>query len=342
MKFASNSILYTIIFALFAQPLLAQDELNVYSARKEALIKPLLDQFAEQNNVTVNLVTSKADALIQRLLSEGKNSPADVLITVDAGRLYRAKKAGLFQALDPKIFSEYAPPQYQDPEGYWFGLSMRVRMFVYDPNKVDPSKLSSYESLASPEWENKICIRSSNNIYNQSLVASLIAHHGIDNTQVWANEFIKTFARKPQGGDRDQIKAVAAGQCELGIVNTYYLGQMLTGTKEEQTAASKVKVFWPNQKPPHADGAHVNVSGIGVTKHAKNPGLAIKLIEYLYSDESQAWYANVNFEYPVRSNIPINDILTSWGEFTADTINLDQLGILNGEAVQVMDRAGWR
>ena len=337
-----KSVSYIIFSALIAQPLLAQEELNVYSARKEALIKPLLDQFAENNNVTVNLVTSKADALIQRLVSEGKNTPADVLITVDAGRLYRAKEAGLFQPLDTERFSKFAPAQYQDPEGYWFGLSLRVRTIVYSSEKVTPAKMNSYESLAAPDWKKQICIRSSNNIYNQSLVASLIAHHGVDKTQQWANEFVSNFARKPQGGDRDQIKAVAAGQCDVAVVNTYYLGQMLTGSDEEQAAAAKVKVFWPNQEAPNDQGAHVNVSGIGVTKYSKNPDLAAKLIEFLYSDEAQAWYGNANFEYPVRADIPVNDILRSWGEFKADTINLDQLGILNGEAVQVMDRAGWR
>lgn len=342
MNLLAKSTLCLLLSVLTAAPLLAAEELNVYSARKEALIKPLLDQFAQANNIKVNLVTSKADALIQRLVSEGKNTPADVLITVDAGRLYRAKQAGLFQPLDVDKFSSYAPSQFQDPEGYWFGLSVRVRTIVYNPEKINKTLPDSYESLANPEWKKKICIRSSNNIYNQSLVASLIAHHGIDNTQIWANNLVSNFARKPQGGDRDQIKAVAAGLCDLALVNTYYLGQMITGSEVEQAAADRVKVFWPNQHPPHADGAHVNVSGIGVIAHSKRTELAAKLIEFLYSDEAQTWYADVNFEYPVRKNVPVNDILKSWGEFKADAINLDQLGILNGEAVRVMDRAGWR
>ena len=342
MNLVIKSACYLLFSLLITEPLFAQEELNVYSARKEALIKPLLDQFAQANNVKVNLVTSKADALIQRLISEGKNTPADVLITVDAGRLYRAKQADLFQPLDTEKFSEYAPAQFQDPEGYWFGLSVRARTIVYNPQKTSNNLPESYESLALPEWKQNVCIRSSNNIYNQSLVASLIAHHGIEATQTWADNFVANFARKPQGGDRDQIKAVAAGLCDMALVNTYYLGQMLTGSSEEQAAAEKVKVLWPNQHQPHAQGVHVNVSGIGVIKYSKRIQLAEKLIEFLYTDEAQAWYGNVNFEYPVRKNIPVNDILKSWGEFKADEINLDQLGILNGEAVRVMDRAGWR
>lgn len=342
MNLIMKSACYLLLSLLFTEPLLAQEELNVYSARKEALIKPLLDQFAQANNVKVNLVTSKADALIQRLVSEGKNTPADVLITVDAGRLYRAKQAGLFQPLNVENFSDFAPAQFQDPEGYWFGLSVRARTIVYNPQKINEKLPDSYESLAAPHWKKKICIRSSNNIYNQSLLASLIAHHGIDVTQDWANDFVKNFARKPQGGDRDQIKAVAAGLCDIALVNTYYLGQMITGSDEEQAAARKVRVLWPNQEPPHAQGVHVNVSGIGVIKYSERTKLAAKLIEFLYTDEAQAWYGNVNFEYPVRENIAVNDLLKSWGEFEADTINLDQLGIHNSEAVRVMDRAGWR
>ena len=342
MKLIMKSACYLILSLFIAEPLLAQEELNVYSARKEALIKPLLDQFAQVNNVKVNLITSKADALIQRLISEGKNTPADVLITVDAGRLYRAKQADLFQPIDVKKFSQFAPAEFLDPEGYWFGLSVRARTIVYNPHKMNDKLPDSYESLTEPDWKNKICIRSSNNIYNQSLVAALIAHHGVEATQTWANNFVKNFARKPQGGDRDQIKAVAAGLCDIALVNTYYLGQMIAGSDEEQDAAAKVRVLWPNQKPPHSQGVHVNVSGIGVIKFSERTDLAAKLIEFLYTDEAQAWYGNANFEYPVRKSIAVSNTLKSWGEFKADNINLDQLGILNGEAVRVMDRAGWR
>lgn len=339
MKPYFKSILYIILCITVSVPLSAQEELNVYSARKEAYIKPLLDQFAAEQNVTVNLVTSKADALIQRLINEGENTPADILITVDAGRLHRAKAAGVLQAINNDTILQSVPAQYRDPQGYWLGLSVRARTIVFHNEKVTPDQLSSYEDLSASQWRERICIRSSNNIYNQSLVASLIAHHGVDATQQWAEEFVKNFARKPQGGDRDQIKAVAAGQCDLAVVNTYYLGKMLTGSEEEQAAAAKVSLFWPNQNDR---GVHVNISGIGITAHAKHTELATKLIEFLLTEQAQQWYGNVNLEYPLHENIETNDILTAWGSFKADELNLDKLGELNAQAVQLMDRAHWR
>ncbi len=341
MKLYFKSILYIFLCSILAQFSYAQeqDELNVYSARKEALIKPLLDKFANQHNVKVNLVTSKADALIQRLSSEGKHSPADIFITTDAGRLHRAKQAGLLQAITDSEVLSLAPTQYRDPNGYWLGLSLRARAIVYNPEHIKPSELSTYENLADPMWKQQICIRSSNNIYNQSLVASLIAHHGIETTQDWANKFVENFARKPQGGDRDQVKALAAGQCNLAVVNTYYLGNMMVGSEEEQAAAAKAKLFWPNQDDR---GAHVNVSGVGIAKHSKNKSFAMELIKFLFTPEAQAWYADVNLEYPVIDNVSSNDILNSWGAFKADTLNLSQLGELNTKAVQIMDKAHWR
>ena len=317
----------------------AQEELNVYSARKEALIKPLLDKFADEHNVKINLVTSKADALIQRLANEGKHSPADVFITTDAGRLHRAKQADLLQPISDNDILMLAPKQYRDKDGYWLGLSLRVRAIVFDPQKVNKDDLSSYEDLAADKWNNRICIRSSNNIYNQSLVASLIAHHGIDATQQWADKFVTNFARKPQGGDRDQVKAVASGQCDIAVVNSYYLGNMIKGSEEEQAAAAKVNLFWPNQNDR---GAHVNVSGIGIAKHAKHTKLALELIKFFYTDDSQAWYGDVNLEFPITQGLGINSILENWGPFKADTLNLSKLGELNATAVQVMDKAKWR
>lgn len=339
MKLQIKSILYITLCCVFAQLANAQEELNVYSARNEAYIKPLLDKFAEQNNVQVNLVTSKADALIQRLSNEGKNSPADVFITTDAGRLHRAKEAGLLQIItDPSVI-QLAPEQYRDPENYWLGLSVRVRAIIYSDARVQASELSSYENLANPIWKNKICVRSSNNIYNQSLVASFIAHHGIEDTQSWVNDFAANFARKPQGGDRDQVKAVAAGQCDIAVVNSYYLGNMINGSEEEQAAASKVKLFWPNQDDR---GAHVNISGIGIAKHAKHVESANKLIAFLFTKDSQAWYGDVNLEFPVIEGIQLNQTLENWGPFKADTLNLGKLGELNSSAVKIMDKAKWR
>jgi iron(III) transport system substrate-binding protein len=327
---------------LVLTPLLASasGEVNLYSARKEQLIKPLLDRFTEETGIQVNLVTGKADALLKRLETEGRNTPADLLITTDAGRLHRAKEAGVLQTVTSETLDKAIPENLRDPEGYWFGLSQRARPIFYVKGKVDPSELSTYEDLASEKWKGRICIRSSDNIYNQSLVASMIANDGEQQAESWAKGFVANFARPPKGGDRDQIKAAAAGQCDIAIANTYYAGAMLSGKDEEQKAAAeKMGLFWPNQQ---GRGTHVNVSGIGMTTAAKNSGNAIKLMEYLVGEDAQKWYAEVNHEYPVRAGVPWSDILKSWGEFKSDTLNLSRLGELNGDAVRLMDRAGWK
>ena len=315
-------------------------EVNVYSARKEDLIKPLLLRFEESTGTRVNLVTGKADALLQRLISEGKNTPADILITTDAGRLFRAKQAKALQAVRSAVLTQAIPEQYRDPQGYWFGLSLRTRPIVYAIDRVDPHRLSTYEALGDPEWQHKICIRSSNNIYNQSLVASLLLHLGEEKTLAWAKALVNNFARPPQGGDRDQIKAVAAGQCDVAIVNSYYLGVML-GAKDppQQHAAQQVKIFWPNQKDR---GVHVNISGGGVTAYAKNKMPAVALLEFLASDAAQQWYAETNLEYPVKPDIQPSETLKSWGEFKADTLSLHKLGERNAKAVMIMDHAAWK
>lgn len=320
-------------------------EINIYSARKEDLIKPILDKFEQDTGTKVNLITGKADALLQRLISEGKNSPADILITTDAGRLFRAKNAKVIQAIRSDTLSKSIPEQYRDPEGYWFGLTLRARPIIYAADRVKPEQLSSYEALANSEWKQKICIRSSDNIYNQSLVASMLTHLGEDETLAWAESLVKNFARPPQGGDRDQVKAVAAGQCDVAMINNYYLGNMLISKDETQViAAQKVKIFWPNQDgPDHTGrGAHVNISGAAITASSKNKTAAIKLIEYLVSDNAQQWYAEKNLEYPIKPGIQPSEILQSWGEFKADALSLHQLGEHNAEAVMIMDRAKWK
>lgn len=325
---------------LLVSGLLNAAEVNVYSAREENLIKPVLDRFSRQTGITVNLITGGADELITRMNLEGANSPADVLLTVDVGRLLRAQNMGLLQPVESDLLSSQIPEQYRDSEGHWFGVSLRSRVIVYDKNRVDPARLSTYEALADPTWAGKICIRSSSNIYNQSLSAAMVSHHGVDATEAWARGLVANMARNPQGGDRDQIAAVAIGQCELAVVNTYYLAGMLNATSgAERKQAQAVAVFWPNQDDR---GAHINISGAGVSKHAPNRAEAIQLLEYMVSDEAQTWYAEANNEYPVRADIPVSDILASWGKFKADPLALEQLGIHNAEAVRLMDRAGWR
>ena len=339
--FVLHSVLKLLAAASLAVSATVQAaEVNLYSARQEQLIKPLLDRFTAASGIQVNLITGKADALLERMEREGQNSPADVLLTTDAGRVNRAKAAGVTQAVTSAALASAIPASFRDPEGHWFGLSLRARPIMYSTERVDPATLSTYEALADPQWRGRICIRSSGNIYNQSLVSSMIAANGIEATETWAKGLVENFARPPQGGDRDQIKAVAAGQCDIAIANTYYLAGMLTGDDEAQReAAAKVAVFWPNQNDR---GTHVNVSGAAVAAHAKNRDAAVALIEFLANRESQAWYAEVNGEYPVRPGIGIAQPLASWGFFRMDPLNLARLGELNADALRLVDRAGWK
>jgi len=285
-------------------------------------------------------VTGKEEALLQRLQSEGANTPADVLLTTDAGRLSAARKAGVLQAVKSDFLTAHVPASYRDPEGYWYGLSVRARPIIYARDRIRPADLSTYENLADPKWKGRICVRSSDSVYNQSLVAGLISHQGEARTEAWARGLVANFARPPAGGDRDQIKAVAAGECDVTLANTYYLGSMVSSSDEaEKQAAAKVAVFWPDAK---TTGVHVNVSGAGITAHARNRDNAVRLLEFLAGDSAQRWYAETNNEYPVNPAISPSATLKAWGEFKADTLNVAKLGELNATAVQVMDRAGWK
>lgn len=335
------SILFSLVLALAITGCGSQsEEVNVYSARQEALIKPLLDRFTEETGINVNLITGSADTLVERMKSEGEHSPADLLITVDAGRLYRAHQEGQLAPLEDDVLEERVPENLRDPQGRWFGLSVRARVVMFNPDTVDESELSTYEALADEQWQGRICIRSADNIYNQSLVASLIAHNGEQATQAWAEGLVNNMARDPVGGDRDQIKALAAGECDLAVTNTYYLARMLQNDDAAIRAqAQAAKVFWPNQQDR---GAHINISGAGLTTNAPNRDHAIQLLRFLVNDESQRWYAEVNNEYPVRQDTPVSDVLESWGEFKRDPLPLVKLGELNAEAVRIMDRAGWK
>jgi len=316
-------------------------EVNIYSARKENLIKPLLDQFSAETGIETNLITASADKLLTRMINEGRNTPADILITVDAGRLYRARQAGIFQPISSKKIEAIVPSNLRDVDNYWVGLSQRARVIFYAKDRVKPEQLSTYENLAQAQWKKRICIRGSGNIYNQSLVASMIAADGKEATQQWAQNLVGNFARAPKGGDRDQIKAAAAGQCDIAVANTYYYGKMLENKKDsgQVEAAEKMAIFWPNQ---NGRGAHVNISGAGISKYSKNRDNAVRLLEFLLSPEAQAWYASVNYEYPVSADAKISGLLATWGPFKADVINLSKLGELNAEAVKTMDRAGWK
>lgn len=324
-----------------ALPAAAQGgEVNLYSSRQEALIKPLLDEFTKDTGIKVNVVSANAGSLIQRLQSEGRNTPADVFLTVDAGNLVAATSAGLLQPLQSTVATQVVPAQYRDAGGYWTGLSLRARPIYYALGRVQPSELSTYAGLTDPKWKGRICLRSSDNIYNQSMVAAMIANEGAAKTESWARGIVANFARAPKGGDRDQLKAVAAGECDLAIANTYYYANMLNSTDAgDREAAQKIGVFWPDQQ---GRGAHVNVSGAGIVAHAKNPDNARRLIEYLLGPKAQGWYAETNQEYPVREGAPVSATLKSLGEFKADTVPMARLGENNTEAVKLLDRAGWR
>jgi iron(III) transport system substrate-binding protein len=320
----------------------AADEnvVNIYSYRQEILVRPLLDRFTEMTGIEVRLVSGKADVLLQRLKSEGRNSPADILLTADAGRLHRAQEAGVLQPVRSELLDTLVPVQYREPDGYWYGLSLRARPIIIANDRVDPGELTDYEDLADEKWRGRICVRSSNSIYNQSHIASFIAHHGVAAGEQWAAGLSANFARKPAGGDRDQIRAVASGECDVALANTYYLARLAGSSNEKDSAAAAaVSIIWPNQ---NGVGTHVNVSGAAVTASAKNLDNAIKLIEFLAGDEAQEIYAGTVNEYPIRDGIALAPVVASWGEFKADDLDLSLLGKHNAEAVRIADRVGWQ
>ncbi len=338
----SKILCLTVVLMMLgiSAPTLAQDVVNIYSARKEALILPLLERFEAQTGIRFRLVTGKADGLLKRIEIEGDATPADVFITVDAGRLEQAKASGILQSVINPNLNRVIPQYLRDRDNYWFGLSRRARVIFYAKDRVDPSELSTYEDLANEKWRGRLCIRSSGNIYNQSLVASMIEHRGEQDTEKWARGLVANFARKPGGGDTDQLRAVAAGQCDITVVNTYYFGRLINSDDEnDREIAEKLGIFWPNQD---GRGAHVNVSGAGIVQHSQRKATAEKLLEFMVNPESQAWYAEVNNEYPVVPGTEISKTMQSLGEFKSDSLNLTVLGANNKQALQLMDRAGWR
>ncbi len=315
-------------------------EVNVYSHRHYEADEELFERFSERTGIEVNVVTASADELITRLENEGASSPADVLITVDAGRLHRAEERGLLQPMSSEVLEANIPAALRDPEGYWFGLTRRARLLAYAPERVDPSELSTYMALADDRWNDRLLIRSSENVYNQSLLASIIAAEGEEAAEQWAEGVVENMARSPQGGDTDQVKAVAAGVGDVAVVNSYYVARLMNSEDaEDQRVASAIEVFFPNQE---GRGTHVNVSGAGVTAHASNPENAIRLLEFLSGEEAQQLFAEANQEYPVHPDVQPSATLREWGDFEQDSLNLSRLGELNDAAVRIFDRVGWR
>jgi iron(III) transport system substrate-binding protein len=315
-------------------------ELNVYSARQEALIRPQLDLFTAQTGIKVNLITAGDDALIERLKNEGRNSPADVLLTADAGRMGRALDQGLLLAVRSATLERLMPAELRDPDGQWFGLSLRARPIFYNRTKVKPEELSTYEALVDPRWKGKILVRSSTHIYNQSLLASIIAHKGADEAEKWARGIAANLARKPQGRDTDQLVALAAGEGDVAITNTYYFARLLASEAPgERATAEKIGLFWPNQGDR---GTHVNVSTGAVATHAPNRDNAVRFLEYLAGDDAQRVYAEVVQEFPIRPGIAPSSVVAQLGRFKADALPLRALTLHNAEAVRIFDRVGWR
>ncbi|WP_131669482.1 Fe(3+) ABC transporter substrate-binding protein [Psychrobacter pygoscelis] len=307
---------------------------TIYSSRNEQLIKPLLDQFTEETGINVELITDKTGPLMARLEAEGANTPADMLLTVDAGNLWQASQKGLLQPVQSETLDNNVPAKYRDPQGLWTGLSLRARTIFYDPSKVETNDLSTYEDLADPKWKGKLCLRTSKKVYNQSLVASMIEHLGAEKTEQIIRGWVDNLATDVFSDDTSMLEAIASGQCEVGIANSYYYGRIL-----DENPDFPVKLFWANQG---TTGTHVNVSGAGVVANSDNPEGALKLMEWLSSDKAQGLYASSDKEYPVKVGVDESDLLRSWGDFKADDINVQKFGELQTQAIQLMDKAGYK
>lgn len=325
--------LATGLSLLATTPVLA-DEVVVYSARNEHLIQPLFTRFTEETGVKVRYITDKEGPLLQRLRSEGRNTPADVLLTVDAGNLWAAAEGGMLQPLKSDALLERIPAHLRDPENRWFGLSVRARTVVYNPGKVSEEQLAGYADLADPKWRGRLCLRTSKKVYNQSLVAMFIEEYGAKRTEEIVRGWVRNLAAQPFASDNEVLKAIAAGQCDVGIVNTYYLGRML---QEDENLP--LAVFWPDQD---STGVHVNVSGAGITRHAPNPKRAQQLIEWLASEAAQEMFAGLNLEYPANPAVEVHPLVSDWGTFEPSRLNISHAGRRQAQAVMLMDRAGYR
>lgn len=317
-------------------------EINIYSQRHYDSDKMQYKKFEEKTGIKVNVTKAGADELIQRLKNEGDNSQADLFITVDVGKLWQASDMGLFQKFnDQKVFDNI-DPQFLDKNGFWVPVTYRSRVVVYSNERVKKEDLSTYEDLANEKWRGRLLVRSSSNAYNQALMSSLVANLGPEAVTSWSEAVVKNFARDPKGSDRDQVKAIAAGQGDIAIVNSYYIGLLLASEKEEEINAGKaVSVFFPNQGDGER-GSHINVSGIALAKNAPNKENAIELIKYLTSVEGQETYVNNSYEYSVNPNVKPDEIVQAWGEFKKDPVDLNMLGVKRDEAIRIFDKTGWK
>jgi iron(III) transport system substrate-binding protein len=319
------SILFFTVSPAFAE------EITIYSARMEQLIKPVFDAYTKSSGVKIRFITDKEGPLLQRLIAEGANSPADIFMAVDAGMLWKAGDIGVLKPTPSPILSANIPAHLRDPKDRWFGLSVRARTIVYNTKKVKPEDLSSYETLGDSKWTKRLCLRTSKKVYNQSLVAMMMADLGMEQTEKVVSSWVKNLAVPVFSDDTQVMKAISDGICDVGIVNTYYYGRLM-----EKNPDYSLALFWPNQKDR---GVHVNISGAGVTSHTKHAKAAITFLEWLSSSEAQNLFADVNLEYPVNPNVKPDAQVAKWGTFKQDTINMENAGKLQIDAVKLMDRA---
>ncbi len=330
-------LLFNIIYSAKAKA--NQRSVNVYSFRKVELIEPLINEFTEQTGIKVNVVSGKADKIMQRLIEDGDNSFADVLLTVGSVRLDNAKKLKLIKPISSPILLANVPQDLRDPENYWFGLSLRVRAIFYAKDRVNPQLLPSYQSLLNNRWQGKICSRSGNNFYNRAMVASFIHRYGESWTQDWVNKFSTNLAMRPNGNDRDQMRKVARGDCDIAIANSYYYGMMSSSKKQsDREVYQKLGIILPQT---NNIGSHVNISGAALTNSAKNVDNAIKFIEFLTTKKAQHIYAHDNFEFPVRTDIPTGKFISAWGKLNADTQSVLHLTKHHKQAVKIISQSSW-
>jgi len=340
-----NKYLYLVVILLLSSCMPNTNktkEINIYSQRHYDSDKMQYKKFEEKTGIKVNVTKAGADELIQRMKNEGDNSQADLFITVDVGKLWQASEMGLFQKFDDQTVFNNIDPQFLDKNSFWVPVTYRSRVVVYSNERVKKEDLSTYEDLANEKWKGRLLVRSSSNAYNQALMSSLVANLGPDAVTSWSEGVVKNFARDPKGSDRDQVKAIAAGQGDIAIVNSYYIGLLLASEKEEEiNAGNAVSVFFPNQGEGDR-GAHINVSGIALAKNAPNKENAIELIKYLTSVEGQETYVNNSYEYSVNPNVKPDEIVQAWGEFKKDPVDLNMLGIKRDEAIRIFDKTGWK
>jgi iron(III) transport system substrate-binding protein len=332
--------LAALMWSLSGAVAAAAEELNIYSSRHYQTDEALYENFAKETGITINRIEGKGDELIERIRNEGANSPADLLITVDAGRLWRAEQAGLFQPVQSQALERRIPANFRHPAGHWFGFSSRARLILYNKSAVKPGEIARYEDLADPKWRGRICVRSSSNIYNQSLLGAMIAALGEAGAEAWAAGVVANLARDPVGGDTDQIKGAAAGECDLAIANSYYFVRLMaSGKQADREIAEALGVVFPNQTDR---GAHMNISGAGVLKNAAHKEAAVKFLEYLASDSAQSYFADGNNEYPVVEGVAAKDALKALGAFKTDQLNVAVYGENQPAAQMIFDRVGWK